>query len=746
LDNNQSLKAAPRQLALADFLLNRPWRQEFFSRNNLKYFSMGALSDRMRKLLRHGDLWLIFGLFGTILLLILPVPPFLLDLLLTVSIGLSLLTLLVILYLRTPAEFTGFPTLLLFITLYRLALNVASTRLILLDGYAGHIIEAFGNFVVRGNYVVGLVVFCILVLINFIVITKGAGRIAEVAARFTLDAMPGKQMAIDAELNAGLINETEARNRRRGVEEEADFYGAMDGASKFVRGDAIAAILITLINIIGGFAIGIMQKGMTMNEALSRFTMLSIGDGLVSQVPALVTSVAAGILVTRATSRNDLGRELTRQMLFYPKALTILSAMLGLLAIVPGLPPIPFLTMAALVGMLSYTLHKNGMPQDIATTAPTMSGAVSGKPADPKAPIAGAATAAEAKANDKLENLLNLDTLQIELGLGLIPMADKAKGGDLLDRVTGVRRNFASEMGVLIPPIRLRDNLQLGNNEYRFVLKGNAIANSQLMPGHWLAMNATNSKVALRGVPTVEPVFQLPATWVTEVERKNAEVSGFTVVDAPSVLITHLSETVRRHCHEILTRQDVQALLDNLKTTHPAVVNELIPGQLSIGQVQRIMQNLLAEGISIRNLAGILEKVGDYAAFTKNPDELSEHARRALMPQLSRPYQTDSGAVRAITIDPKLEAQLSQGVRQSANEVALIIEPRLARHVIESLSRFIQQMIAAGQQPVVLCAPALRLAFRRFFENTFSDLAVLSYAEIPPRVQVQNAAVIPCPE
>jgi flagellar biosynthesis protein FlhA len=707
---------------------------------------MGALSDRMRKLLRHGDLWLIFGLFGTILLLILPVPPFLLDLLLTVSIGLSLLTLLVILYLRTPAEFTGFPTLLLFITLYRLALNVASTRLILLDGYAGHIIESFGNFVVRGNYVVGLVVFCILVLINFIVITKGAGRIAEVAARFTLDAMPGKQMAIDAELNAGLINETEARNRRRGVEEEADFYGAMDGASKFVRGDAIAAILITLINIIGGFAIGIMQKGMTMNEALSRFTMLSIGDGLVSQVPALITSVAAGILVTRATSKNDLGRELSRQLLFYPKALTILSVMLGFLAIVPGLPTMPFLTMSVLIGLLSYSIHKSGMPEFASANAAGAPAGMNGKPADGKAPIAGAATAAEAKAADKIETLLTLDTLQIELGYGLIPLADKAKGGDLLDRVTGVRRTFASDMGVLIPPIRLRDNLQLGNNEYRFVLKGNPIATSQLMPQHWLAMNATNSKVVLKGVPTVEPVFQLPATWVTEVERKNAEVSGFTVVDAPSVLITHLSETVRRHCHEILTRQDVQALLDNLKTTHPAVVNELVPGQLTIGQVQRILQNLLAEGISIRNLAGILEKVGDYAAFTKNPDELSEHARRALGSQLSKPFQAENGSVRAITIDPKLEAQLAQGVRQSASEVALVIEPRLARHVVESLSRFIQQMISAGQQPVVLCAPALRLAFRRFFENTFNDLQVLSYAEIPPRVQVQNAAVIPCLE
>ncbi|HTB85534.1 MAG TPA: flagellar biosynthesis protein FlhA [Candidatus Sulfotelmatobacter sp.] len=693
----------------------------------------------MQKLLRYGDLWLVFGLFGTILLLILPIPPFLLDLLLTVSIGLSLLTLLVILYLRTPAEFTGFPTLLLFITLYRLALNVASTRLILLDGYAGHIIESFGNFVVRGNYVVGFVVFAILVLINFIVITKGAGRIAEVAARFTLDAMPGKQMAIDAELNAGLIKEDEARARRRAVEEEADFYGAMDGASKFVRGDAIAAILITLINVIGGFGVGIMQRGMTMSEALSRFTMLSIGDGLVSQIPALITSVAAGILVTRATSKNDLGRELSRQLLVYPKALTILAVMLGILAIVPGLPTMPFLTMSVVIGLLSYSVHKNGTPG--LNPVNTAGGVVRGKTVDPKNP--GATPVADPKAAEKIESLLSLDTMQIELGYGLVPMADGKKGGDLLERVTGVRRQFAGDMGMLIPPIKLRDNLQLGSNEYRFILKGNPIASGKLNPGQWLAMNATNSKVVLKGMPTVEPVFNLPATWVAEPERKNAEVAGFTVVDAPSVLITHLSETVRRHLHEVLTRQDVQALLDNLKQTHPAVVNELIPGQLSVGQLQRILQNLLAEGISIRNLAGILEKVGDYASVTKNPDELSEHARRALGAQLTKPYQTENGSVRAITIDPKLEAMLSLGVRQSASEVALVVEPRLARHVMDSLSRVVQQMLAAGQQPVVLCAPQLRLAFRRFFENTFTDLAVLSYAEIPPRMQVQNAAVIP---
>ena len=707
---------------------------------------MGALSERMRKLLRYGDLWLVCALFGTILLLILPVAPVVLDLLLTLSISLSLLTLLVILYLRQPAEFTGFPTLLLFITLYRLALNVASTRLILLDGYAGHIIEAFGNFVVRGNYVVGLVVFCILVLINFIVITKGAGRIAEVAARFTLDALPGKQMAIDAELNAGLINEAEARNRRRSLEEESDFYGAMDGASKFVRGDAIAAILITVINVIGGFAIGIVQKGMTMSEALQRFTILSIGDGLVSQIPALITSTAAGILITRATSKNDLGRELGRQLLFYPRALTVLACMLTVMGLVPGLPTLPFLILAAITGLLSYTMHRHGMLEFGSAPGSLMNAAVGAKGADLTTGSAATAATPEAKANDKLESLLVVETLQIELGYGLVGLADTRKGGDLLERVTGVRRNFAQDIGMLIPPIRLRDNLQLAPNEYRFLLKGTAIAQGQLMPGQWLAMNATNSKTTLKGMPTLEPVFQLPATWVTDADRKSAEAAGYTVVDAASVLVTHLSETVRRHCHEILTRQDVQTLLDNLKQTHPAVVNELIPAQLTVGQVQRILQNLLAEGISIRNLAGILEKVSDFAGLTKNPDELSEYARRALGPQITKPYQAENGSLRAITIDPRLEQQLAQGIRQSATEVALVVEPKLARHVMEVLSKIVQQMLSAGQHPVVLCAPPLRLAFRRFFETTFSDLAVLSYSEVPPRIQVQNAAVIPCPD
>lgn len=692
------------------------------------------------KYLRQGDLWLILGLFGTVMLLIVPVPPIALDLFLAVSIALALLILLVILYLEDASDFTGFPTLLLCITLFRLALNVASTRLILLDGYAGHIIEAFGNFVVRGNYVVGLVIFLILVLINFIVITKGAGRIAEVAARFTLDAMPGKQMAIDAELSAGVINEEQARTRRRKVEQEADFYGAMDGASKFVRGDAIAAVLITLINVLGGFAIGIAQKNMTVTESLQRFTLLSIGDGLVSQIPALIVSMAAGMLVTRAASKNSLGQELGKQLLFYPRALQILTGMLVVFAIMPGLPMLPFLVLAIISGFLARELKKRALTAK--ATAPAASATKDGKPGAAGTPAAAAA----GSAGEKLEALLNVDALQIELGYGIVNLADARKGGDLLERVTGVRRTFATEMGVVVPPIRLRDNLQMGANEYRFLLKGHVIAQGNLMPGYWLAMNATNSKVTLKGIPTVEPVFQLPATWITDVERKSAEAAGYTVVDAPSVMVTHLSETVRRNAHEILSRQDVQLLLDNLKQTHPTVVNELIPAQLTVGQVQRVLQNLLAEGISIRNLASILEKVSDHAGVTKNPDELSEHARRALGTQLVKPFQTESGPLRAITLDPKLEQQIAQGVRQTPTEIALLLDPKLAQHVMNVLSRHIQKFLAEGQQPLVLCAPQIRLAFRRFFESTFADLSVLSYAEVPARVEIQSAAMVPCLE
>ena len=709
--------------------------------------SMANPVSNIGRLLKQGDIFLIIGVFATVMLMVMPVSPFILDALLACSIALSLLILLVILYLKDPSEFTGFPSLLLFITLFRLSLNIATTRLILTDGHAGHIIEAFGNFVVGGNYVVGFVMFVILVVINFVVITKGAGRIAEVAARFTLDAMPGKQMAIDAELNAGMIVESEARSRRRKVEQEADFYGAMDGASKFVRGDAVAAVLITLINVLGGFAIGIMQKGLSLTEALQKYTLLSIGDGLVSQIPALIVSVASGILVTRAAAKDALGQELTRQLMLYPRALKILAVMLLVFALMPGLPMFPFLLLGGISWLIARYLKKEELEGRLAQVSTGHANVTStGKDATAAGAASDPSKPGQAKESDKLESLLQLDTLQIELGYGLVNLADTRKGGDLLERVTGVRRNFASEMGVLVPPIRLRDNLQMEANQYRFVLKGNVIAQGELMPGHWLAMNATNSRAVLKGIPTTEPVFKLPATWIIDMERKNAEMAGYTIVDAASVLVTHLSETVKRSCHEILSRQDVQNLLDNLKQTHATVVTELIPGLLTVGHVQRVLQNLLAEGISIRNLAAILEKVADYATITKNPDELSEFARRALGPQITRSFQSETGALKAITLDPRLEQQIAQGVRQTPTEISLMMDPRLAKHVIDWLSQKIQSLVAAGHPPVVICAPQIRLAFKRFFESTFGELAVLSYSEVPPRVEIQSAGVIPSPD
>jgi flagellar biosynthesis protein FlhA len=695
---------------------------------------MNNLKETIRRNLLQGDLWLVMGVFGVVMLLILPISPFFLDVLLAFNIALSLLIFLVILYLRNPSDFTGFPTLLLCITLFRLGLNVASTRLILLDGSAGQIIETFGNFVVRGNYVVGLIIFAILILINFVVITKGAGRIAEVAARFTLDAMPGKQMAIDAELNAGMIDEKEARERRRGVEQEADFYGAMDGASKFVRGDAIAAVLITLINIVGGFAIGVFQMKMEAGDAVQRFTLLSIGDSLVSQIPSLITSTAAGILVTRSASKTDLGDDLGRQLLTYPRALGVLSVMLVFMSMIPGMPIVPFILMAVGAGYAARTIKQKEVAIALDSKAAGNSDA---------APVAGANNDAKpASPNDEIEALLKLDTLQVELGYGLVSMADARKGGDLLKRVTGIRRTFAQEMGVLVPPIRLKDNLQMAGSEYRVLLKGNEVAKGDLQPGQWLAMNATESTFKPAGVPTIEPVFNLPAVWISDVHRQECERNGYTVVDAPSVLVTHLSETIKKRCHEILTRQDVQKLLDNLKDTHAAVVSELIPEKLNVGHVQRVLQNLLAEGISIRNLPGILEKLSDHADVTKNPDDLSEFARTALGPALSRPFETEMGGMQAITFDPVFEQELARGLRQSANEVTLAVEPGMAEHLVSNLSTAVKNMITAGRPPLLLCAPQLRLAIRRFLASSFNELAVLAYSEIPPQIEVQRAAII----
>ena len=693
--------------------------------------------------LKKGDLLFVFALFGTISLLVLPVPAVMLDLLLAASISVSFLLLLIIIYIKEPCEFSGFPTLLLAVTLYRLALNVASTRLILIYGQAGSIIDAFGHFVVRGNYVVGAVIFLILVVINFMVITKGAGRIAEVAARFTLDAMPGKQMAIDAEMNAGLIDEGTASKRRLKIHKEADFYGAMDGASKFVRGDAIAGILITLINILGGFAIGILQKGMPIVEALQKYTLLSIGDGLVAQVPALVVSVAAGILVTRGAGESNLGEHITKQLTLYPRAIGVGSILLFSFGLVPGMPFLPFFIMGAGSAYTAYLLSKNRTAEALieegkATAAQNLAGAnkVEALPGGQKPRMV----------SDDFQKLIEVDVFSVELGFGLLGLAEKKNGGDLLDRVTGVRKTFAREMGMIIPPIAIRDNAELESNEYRFMLRNKEIARGQILSNRWLAMNVSNSTVALNGVATIEPVFGLNATWITVDEKRNAEINGYTVIDPASVLITHLSESVKRVSHLILGRQDVQALVDHLKQSNPTLVSELIPDLVNIGVIQRVLQNLLKEGIPIKNLQIIMECISDFAPISKNPDDLSEQVRKRLGVYFVSEYESEPGIVKAMTLDPRLEQLLVTKIQRSQYEIGLVIDPQTAQHLLTELSRRMTEMTMLGLTPIVITPAELRLAFKRFFEPSLTKLVVLSYQELPAQTEIQNFSIILLPQ
>jgi flagellar biosynthesis protein FlhA len=693
----------------------------------------GSWFQRALTALKKGDLFFVIALFGTIVLLVLPIPALLLDVFLAASIGISLLMLLIIIYVKDPAEFSGFPTLLLAVTLYRLSLNVASTRLILVDGHAGSIIEAFGHIVIRGNYVVGAVVFLILVVINFMVITKGAGRIAEVAARFTLDAMPGKQMGIDAEMNAGLIDEATATKRRAKVQKEADFYGAMDGASKFVRGDAIAGILITLINVIGGFVIGIVQKGMPVVEALQKYTILSIGDGLVSQIPALVVSVAAGILVTRASEDANLGAHISKQLTLYPRALAIAAAMLGLFGVAPGMPLVPFLILGGLSGFVAWTLGKSRRTPPLTEAAPAAAAKASG------------AGEAAARPADDFKKLVEIDTFSLELGSGLLHLAEKKNGGDLLDRVTGVRKTFAREMGIVVPPIAIRDSLDLEATEYRFLLRGKELARGRILQGRWLAMNVTNSPVPLKGIATVEPVFGISATWIADEERRSAEMHGYTVVDPGSVLITHLSEVIKRSAHLIVSRQDVQTLVDNVKEHNPTLVSELIPDLANVGIIQRVLQNLLREGVSIKNLVVILECIADYAGVSKNPDDLSEQVRKRLGVYFVSDFESEPGIIKALTLDPRLEQFLVSKVQRSQFEVNLVMDPQTAQHMVSELSRSMTAMTEQGLTPLILTTVEVRLAFRRFFEPSLSKLVVLSYQELPAQTEIQHFGMIGIP-
>jgi flagellar biosynthesis protein FlhA len=690
-------------------------------------------------LLKKGDLLFVAALFGTVVLLVMPVPAFALDLLLAASIGFSLLMLLIIIYVKDPPEFSGFPTLLLAITLYRLSLNVASTRLILADGHAGNIIDAFGHFVVRGNYVVGAVVFLILVVINFMVITKGAGRIAEVAARFTLDAMPGKQMAIDAELNAGIIDETTATKRRFKIQKEADFYGAMDGASKFVRGDAIAGILITLINIIGGFAIGILQKGMPIVEALQKFTLLSIGDGLVAQVPALIVSVAAGILVTRASGDSDLGVHISRELTLYPRAIAVAAAMLFVFGLMPGMPILPFVALGVVAAFTARQLKKSRTRETAKTGEPE-------SPQTTQAKAKAAAAGAGKPISADFEKLIDIDVFAIELGYGLLSLADKEHGGDLLDRVTGVRKTLAREIGLIVPPIAIRDSLELEPNEYRFLLRNKQVARGQLVANRWMAMNVTNSPITLNGVPTVEPVFGINAIWIAEAEKRHAEINGYTVVDPASVLVTHLSESLKRVGHLILGRQDVQGLIDHVKEKNPTLVSELIPDLVNVGIIQRVLQNLLREAVPIRNLGVILECIADFAPLSKNPDDLAEQVRRRLGIYFVSEYESEPGVIKAVTLDPRLEQFLITKVQRTPHDIGLVLDPALAQYLLTELTDRMTKMSEKGLTPIIIITAELRLAFKRFFEPSLSKLVVLSFQELPTQTEIQNVSIILQPQ
>lgn len=689
------------------------------------------------------DLIFVLGLFGSVFILVLPIPPGILDFLFSVSIGISLMVMLVIIYVKYPPDFAVFPTVLLALTLFRLGLNVASTRLILLDGYAGNVINSFGEFVVRGNFVVGAVVFLILVIVNFMVITKGAGRIAEVAARFTLDAMPGKQMSIDAELNAGLIDEHTASMRREKIQREADFYGAMDGASKFVRGDAVAGILITLINVVGGFAIGVVQRDMTLVESLQTYTLLSVGDGLVSQIPSLIVSFAAGVLVTRTNETADLGSNIGKTILTQPRAIGVASGLILMFAIIPGMPVLPFLTLAGVAGTTAYLIKKHEKATELA-----LPGAARGALKhleDGSAKDAGASGQPSPEGGQSFETLISTDTFSVELGYGLLTLTNPSTGGDLLDRITGLRKSLAKELGLIVPPVAVRDNLELESNHYRFLLRGKQIAEGQIMPDRWLAMNVSNSTVTLKGTPTKEPVFGLDAVWVTEAVKKTAEINGYTVVDASSVMITHLSEILKGVADLLLDREDVQRLIDLVKAKNPTLINELLPDLVSVGLIQRVLKNLLKESIPIRNLNVILETIADFAAFTKNPDELSEQVRRRLGVYFVSQYETEQGVVHALTLEPRLDQLLATHVKRTQTDIGLMLDPGLTQHLLRQLDMRIQAMNEQGLQSILITSSEVRLPFKRFFEPSFPNLIVLSYQEFSSKTQIQTFGIITMP-
>ena len=672
--------------------------------------------------LRNQDVWLATGVLAILVILIIPIPAWSLDIFLTLNISLSMVVLLGTIYLKKPVEFAVFPSLLLILTLFRLSLNVASTKLILGHAAAGNVINAFGSFVTGNNYIVGVVVFAIIVVIQFVVITKGATRISEVAARFTLDAMPGKQMGVDADLNAGLISEDQARARRREIEQEADFYGAMDGATKFVRGDAVAGIIITIVNILVGLAVGVWQREMSLADAAQTYTQLTIGDGLVTQVPAVIISVAAGIIVTRTTSDTNLGADLSNQLRRYPRALGISGVMLAIFGLVPGMPTVPFLAIAAVLGGLAYQSSQQFQREATAELA-----------------LAEAEeSAAEVEPEERTEDLLIVDPLKVELGYGLIQLADANQGGDLLTRVQIIRQQMASKMGFIVPVVRIVDNMRLRPNEYVVKLREAEIARYELVPDHVLAMNPGLAQEEVPGIPTTEPAFGLQAVWVGPAERDRADLLGYTIVEPSAVVATHLTELLMTHAAELLTRQDVQKLVDTVKETAPSVVEELLPTVLNLGEVQKVLQSLLRERVSIRNLEVVLETLADFGPRTRDVELLTEYSRHALARQVCAEFVDEENALHVVTLSPTLEADILEAVRQNDNGDFIPLKPDRADAIATQTVEAVQPLVAAGQDPIVLTSAQVRRYFKRIIERHLPKAVVLSYNEIDPSVNLES--------
>ena len=678
------------------------------------------------KLLKHSDVALAAAVVMVLIVLVIPVPPALLDILLTINIAASLAVLLVTLNAGESLEFSTFPSMLLFVTLFRLALNVASTRLILLHGYAGQVISAFGDFVVGGSIVVGMIVFLILVIIQFVVITKGSGRISEVAARFTLDAMPGKQMAIDADLNSGLITEGQARERREKIGREAEFYGAMDGASKFVRGDAVAGIIIVLVNIIGGIIIGA-SKGMDVSAAVKTNSLLTVGDGLVTQIPALIIATASGILITKASSKTNLSREMTAQLLAQPRPLLIAAGILLFFGLIPGLPKLPFFVMALGFGGLYYVSRRMPGMQKARQAAAAGAPGAAAAPGRPSAP---------ASDDEGMKELLELDRIGIEVGYRLIPMVAPQGGGGLLDKIAAVRKRLAKDLGFVVPAVRIKDNVQLEPDGYRILLRGEQVGAAKLAVDHLLAMDGGGVTEKINGIETLEPAFGLKALWIDRSETETAEMNGYTVIDPVTVIVTHLSELIKRHAHEVLCREDVHKLIDNAKKQDPTIVDELIPGLLPLSTVQRVLANLLREKVPIVDLAAILEALADHAAATKDPELLTEYVRQSIARTICGRYASRQGVLQAIAFDPALEQTLMQTIGRDA------IEPGLAQKIVKDVSDAVRSTVASGVDAVLLTSSMVRRHVRNLLSAVLPDLPVISYNEIPPSFQIVPVATV----